>query len=196
VTFHWVALRGPGVSVTPEDARGMTATASLPWIDPYVAPETGLRCNRADIAVFAVRRGVPSAPAFLSVSFPANRTGQWRPDGQPTVIDYRVAADDGYVDPALHPDRDWRDTYRYDADGRLLGWRRERQGTTQDFTRHGLRVLEVDKAGRPLRAEQIAYPVVPRQGRAARVTEERLGRYRTYGYMDEHDQLGTLRSAG
>jgi hypothetical protein len=191
VRFLWRVLRGPGARVAALDADGTEAEATIPWTTPYAAPGTGLTTARVDVALFAETGGALSAPAFFSVAFPADRRGEWTADGRPLVVDHGPPDAKVYVDPALFPRRDWRDVYRYDGDGRLLGWTRERpDGARQAFTRHGLRVVAADGRGRPLRAEAVGYPGESHRDGRPRIVERGLGRFFEYAYADDADLLG------
>ena len=84
-----------------------------------------------------------SAPAILSWYFPPDATRSWQagPDGPPRLaaIDHRRPAA-GYVDPALFPAADWADDLHRDADGRLTGWTRRRDGRpAEEFDATGRR---------------------------------------------------------
>lgn len=59
----------------------------------------------------------------------ATRNWQAGPDGAPRLaaIDHRRPAA-AYVDPALFPAADWVDELHRDAEGRLTGWTRLRDG--------------------------------------------------------------------
>lgn len=188
---YWTVLRGPGVSVEPTGADG--ALVTVPWIEPYAAAPTGLQTARTDIMAVVERDGVFSAPAFFSVSFPPDRRVRFGSAGQPLAVEYRPPENAPYTDPALFPARLWRDRYRYDAAGHLLGWDRDGAGGPRSFTRHGLRVTETDGKGRPALAEAVDYPVRPRRGRAPVVEEVPSGPRFAYDYADAADMLGTPR---
>ncbi len=64
---------------------------------------------------------------------------------------------DNFVDQRLTVPKAWRDVYRYDAAGKLLGWARHDGKGPTDFTADGLLVLEKDRAGRPIRARTVRY---------------------------------------
>jgi len=62
-----------------------------------------------------------------------------------------------YVPPEISEPPAWRDVYRYDAKGNELGWTRYGSGAPVDFTAEGLKVLEKDAKGRPLKAQTVKY---------------------------------------
>ena len=83
-------------------------------------------------------------------------------------VDYADPAKAGvYADPLLYPRADWRDAYRYAADGTPLGWTRVRDGAETVFGPDGARAET--GAGGILR-----YPLVPRPDGTLAVEEQAL----------------------
>jgi hypothetical protein len=66
---------------------------------------------------------------------------------------------ENFVDQRLAVRKRWRDVYRYDASGALLGWVRYDGAKTSEFTPDGLLVLEKDARGRPIKARTVRYEV-------------------------------------
>jgi hypothetical protein len=64
---------------------------------------------------------------------------------------------DNFVDPRLATYKSWRDLYRYDAAGMLLGWTRLDGAGRTEYTADGHQVLETDPRGRPLKARSVRY---------------------------------------
>ena len=96
-----------------------------------------------------------SAPAILSVYFPDNQKRVYDEGGRVLSIDYTL---DNYVDPFLENPRNWRDDYRYDEKGKLLGWARSRkEDEKQQFSAEGHLVLESAKDGTPVRTVPVRY---------------------------------------
>jgi hypothetical protein len=62
-----------------------------------------------------------------------------------------------YVDHRLSAPKEWRDVYRHDPSGRLLGWTRYGGDRAVDFTAGGLAVRARDDRGRPTRARTVLY---------------------------------------
>jgi hypothetical protein len=62
-----------------------------------------------------------------------------------------------FVDPRLASPKSWRDVYRYDPQGDLLGWARWDGERKAEFTPDGLQVLETDTRGRCLKAAKVRY---------------------------------------
>lgn len=200
LAFHWRLLRGDPerVRIRRLDEAGTEVEITVGWHNGHIEvpgrPE--LSSNRVDIAVFADNGATLSAPAFLSVLFPGDQLREYETlsDGTRRVltIDY---ADPGqqkrYVDPALFPRREWRDSYDYDAASRLIGWTREQKGKpAESFTRHGLRVLSRDALGRPEKAEEMAYPIERNEQGLIDVMPAPTGRTYGYVYASEDDRLG------
>jgi len=174
--FHWRLLQGDPERVTIEPlGDGREARVTLDWHEPFrISEDNPLLSSRVDIGVFAHNGAHDSAPAILSVYFPPHEARRYEPGegGVPRIaaIDH-AARPEVYADPLLLPRADWRDDFRYDADGALTGWTRVRAGGTAEFTADGARVLERDAAGRPLRAERVGY-MLGRGPRGALVVEE------------------------
>jgi hypothetical protein len=115
-----------------------------------------------------------SAPAILSWYCPPeeSRTYAPGPDGPRILaIDHADPAKaETYVDPMLFARADWRDEFRYDADGRPAGWTRHRPGRDPEaFTAEGARLLT--RADGTETAEPVAYPL-DRDPEGALVVEE------------------------
>lgn len=68
-----------------------------------------------------------------------------------------------FVDQRLTAPRDWRDVYRYDARGTLLGWTRYDGVEAHEFTPEGHLIEEKDAEGRPVEARQVTYVQEPLQ---------------------------------
>ena len=64
-----------------------------------------------------------------------------------------------YADPMLMARADWRDDYRYAADGTPLGWTRTRGDLTEGFTPDGARILARAADGTPLAVETVGLPL-------------------------------------
>jgi hypothetical protein len=153
LAFDWVLLQGDPskVRIEPLDG-GARARVTIDWHEPFrISEENDQRTARVDIGLFASNGVHDSAPAILSWTFPAHETRVYEegPDtdggggGTRIVsVDYADPAKTGtYADPVLFPRAAWRDAYRYDADGRSLGWTRARQGEpSEDFAPDGTRL--------------------------------------------------------
>jgi hypothetical protein len=66
-----------------------------------------------------------------------------------------------FVDARLTTPKSWRDIYRHDDAGRLLGWTRYQGGTVSEFTPEGWLVVKMDDKGRPVVAKTVVYKQDP-----------------------------------
>jgi hypothetical protein len=156
--FRWVVLRGDGSRIEIEklEDKGSVVEVRVPWHDRRpVLPGSALESNRVDVGLFVGNGDHWSAPAILSVYFPDNQKRTFAEDGRIESIDYSI---DNYVDPFLENSRNWRDDYRYDDKGNLLGWTRFRKDEAeQQFSVDGYLVLEATKDGTPIRTVPVRY---------------------------------------
>ena len=187
--FHWRLLQGDParVRITPVDG-GARARIEVDWHEPRpISDENPVVSSRVDIGVFAWNGAHDSAPAILSVLFPAHETRRYEtgPDGAVRIalIDHADAAKAGaYADPMLFARADWRDAFRYAADGSPLGWIRTRPGREpESFAPDGARVLDAGPGGRPRTAEAVAYPLARTDDGRLVVEELSSGRWIHYG---------------
>ena len=172
--FDWRLLQGDPDKVTIEPLDGgARARVTLDWHEPFpISKDNPVKSSRVDIGVFANNGVHDSAPAILSWTFPSRETRVYAagPDGAPRIVsvDYADPAKAGvYADPLLYPRADWRDAYRYAADGTPLGWTRVRDGAETVFGPDGARAET--GAGGILR-----YPLVPRPDGTLAVEEQAL----------------------
>ena len=143
VVFIWRVLQGDPerVTIEPLDAEGRRTRLRVAWHDPWDEPrgldraaaqadEAPIRqFSRVDIGVFARRPGAsPSAPAFVTVAFPAHQIRRYAPgpDGEMQLVsvDYDAAGRGVYIDPALHWTASWIDRAVYESEEALSGWER------------------------------------------------------------------------
>lgn len=201
LTFRWSVLRGDKsrITVRPLNKAGSVAEIIIPWdagIQPVAGPNiTG---DRVEIGVFANNGKNWSAPAFISLLYPANEKRTYRSDDKIAEVDYDDPRyQERYVDPVLFPVREWRDAYIYDKSGRLLGWTRSRGNVISRFTRDGARVVDSDHLGRPLKAERVRYQFTRQPDGRLEVREVVTGTFVTYSYIDDNDFLGIpIQSSG
>ena len=144
--FVWQVLRGDAARTRIEllDDRGTRARITTTWQERGQVPgRSGLSSSRIDIGVFAETGPHDSMPALISILLPHHEARQYEagPDGRMRLEsrDFQNPTEI-YSDPALFPRANWRDSYRYAADGQLLGWEREDAGDRQQFDAQG-RVL-------------------------------------------------------
>ncbi len=171
--FEWRLLQGDPDKVRIEPLDGGRARVTIDWHEPFpISKDNPVKSSRVDIGVFANNGVHDSAPAILSWAFPSRETRVYAPgpDGAPRVVsvDYADPAKAGvYADPLLYPRSDWRDAYRYAADGTPLGWTRVRGGTETVFGPDGARA-ETGAGG------LLRYPLVPRPDGTLAVEERAL----------------------
>lgn len=75
-------------------------------------------------------------PKFLNVSFTPN-----------------------FVDQRITGRKEWRDIYRHDDAGKVIGWTRVDASGKKDYTAEGRLILEKDDKGRPTKARSVVYNV-------------------------------------
>lgn len=160
LSYRWFAVSGESkrIRIRPLLPSGAMATLEVDYPEAEKAGDPITR--RVDIACVAVRSdGTASAPAFVSLRRLANERRTYDAQGRIATIDYLSSLKEQiYEDPALTLIKSWRDDYRYDANGRSLGWKRTRQdGSEQHFDARGRRVVEVAPDGSPKRVVAVSY---------------------------------------
>ena len=193
--WHWRVLAGdPGkVSITPLDENGSRAEIVFDYQDRGpIAPGSEMLGSRADVGVFADNGDFLSAPAFISLCFPANEIRAYSPDGRILSVDGENGSK-RYADPAIFPARKWIDVFHYDSDKNLTGWTRTRGTRSEHFTRDGLLVETTDDLGRPLTARGVIFrPAVPAPGAAPELTQATTPHRWTFAYDSEADTTGHI----
>lgn len=136
--FHWVVLRGDParIAIAPQNAAGRIARIRINWQDATVADAvTGLSSTRIDIGVFADNGVSLSAPAMLSIDFPAyqNRKYVLENNGIMALSEMNYVQDpqDPYADPLLWPTAPWHDEFLRDVTGAVSLRRTFRNGKVQ-----------------------------------------------------------------
>lgn len=193
LTFHWSVIGGDNrIVITPLNKSGSIAEVVVPWQERRPGADWPIiSSDRVDVAVFANNGKNWSAPALLSLLFPANQRRIYRSDGRIAEVDYDPPEfRDRYVDPVVFPKQRWKDTYRYDDNGSFLGWVRTSGTERTAFTREGAQVLDVDALGRPTRAELLRYEIVRGSAASAEVNPVSTGTVLEYVYDGDADRLG------
>ncbi len=195
--FHWVLLRGDAASVEikPLDEAGNQAEITLTWQPRRpIAPDSEMESNRIDIGLFADNGVQLSAPAFFCVNTLDNEVRQYNEAGQIQSVVYTGAAEKGnYVDPAFDLPKSWKDDYRYDSHGALLGWTRTRGDQQEHFTADGALVEQRDDNDRPTVARTVGYVAEQKGPNQPPVLKQVLGTERLYyEYADAKDQRGRI----
>jgi hypothetical protein len=133
--FRWVLLSGDPdrVRIEPLDPSGVRARLVFDWHDaPFALRPGATPTARVAVAALAWNGAQWSAPATVSVAFPAHEHRRWEssPGNTPRLaeVDYAGDAGDYGVDPAIWWRAPWRDEAVRDGAGRLLAWRRHLDG--------------------------------------------------------------------
>lgn len=195
LTYTWVVLQGraDAITIKPLKDDGSVVELIVPWHERMkVAGNDSLETNRVDIGLF-VHNGVRhSAPAFITHYFLDSEQRTYNEQGRIQSVAYRSQSKGGnYSDPALHTPRDFVDVYRYDAQGRGLGWTRTRGEAAEEFTSHGLLIVDKDPEGRAKTAKKVTYVAVGKSRNEAPALEERPGdEVISYEYADKNDLIG------
>lgn len=140
VTYMWRLLQGnpDRIRITPVGDNGQQARISIAWHDPFDVQVTSaeghrqIQTSRVDIGLFASSGREQSAPAILSISFPAHQIrtyGRSNTGGlRLNSINYDALGRDTYYDPVVHWSAPWTDTAIVDTSGTLTEWRRAFSG--------------------------------------------------------------------
>jgi len=200
-TFIWVVLQGDKEKITikpltPNASRVEITVAYHGTYRPTLpdGSQSAMTTSRVDIGCFVKAGDYYSPPAIVSFGYLANEERVYRDDGLIQSVDYANRAH-RYADPALTLQKSWKDTYEYDAHGKLKGWRRTRGlgGVAERFTYAGHKVLATDNLNRPTRACAMQY--LPRlQGEnmpSTLSTAETVNQF-IYTYADDDDHIGTF----
>ncbi len=193
--WHWRVLAGnpEKIAIKLLDEAGSRAEIVIDYQERGpIAPGSEMLCSRADVGVFADNGDFISAPAFLSVCFPANEIRAYTPDGRIISFDGENGAKT-YADPALFPARKWIDIFHYDSEKNLTGWTRTRGTRSEHFTSDGLLVETTDDFGRTLTARSVIFrPAIPAPGAAPELIQS-LGPQRwTFAYDGDEDFTGKI----
>lgn len=194
LNYRWVVLQGnpDKVKITPENSRKDKVKIDVDWHEPFQnANRPDFKSTRVEIGVFAVTENGVSAPSFVTFLYPKHQDRKYNKSGQLVYIDHRHNKD-AYIDPQIYTRRDWRDDYRYDDNGRLVGWIRTRGSIKSEFTYHGAKIISKDTLGRATKAERIAYKYDRQNNGLMLVNEEPTGHYLNYEYLNGKDQRGIL----
>jgi len=168
LTYHWAVLRGDAarIQINKLNDSGSRVELRVPYHERGpVAPGSELESNRVDIGVFVRNDRYFSAPAFISFFYLDNEKRIYDPEHRIQSVDYTdPSVSRNYVDPLLDFVKDWRDEYRYAADGTLQGWTRIRGEQREEFTPDGRLVVEKDDQARPMKTALVRYEAKPGPG--------------------------------
>lgn len=190
--FRWVLLRGDpqAVEIKPLDEAGSRAEITLKWRPRRpIAEGSKMESNRVDIGLFALSGEQVSAPAFFCLTTLDNEDRKYDDNGRLLSITYTGAEEAGnYVDPAYDLPKSWRDDYRYDAAGHLLGWTRVRGENREQFSAQGLLSEKTDELGRCVVGRTVRYVAQQPKPNKPPILKQELGDARitvVYGGADD-----------
>lgn len=198
--LHWVLLQGDPalVTFTPNPTNSALMTVTVAHHTPFETPlgnRRRIQTARVDIGVIAETGTTFSLPAILSLAFLGNEQRTYGADGRILSIDY-TRGQAAYTDPLMSYTRNWKDLYRYDAEGRLTGWTRVRGLEEESFTAFGHRIVTRDARGRALLAHVVRY--LPRRIRVDDTNEGMPDLAQmddnltvSYRYASDADAVGT-----
>ena len=178
--YHWFVIQGDEIRIRilPRTDDGRVADIEIDYQGPTFGTSFGVQSSRADIALVADDGLFFSPPAFFTCFFLNNEVRRYSEDRRIISVDYASAAEN-YVDPQISLRKDWRDLYSYDADGRVSGWTRLREG--QDpvaYTASGERIAKLSPDGKPLETARPKYTpkvIETNDGPAPALVEEGTG---------------------
>ncbi len=172
LTFRWAVLRGKAeeIEIKKLNEAGSLVELRIPWHQRRpVWPGADISSNRVDIGAFASNGSEWSAPAFVSIYFPANEIRTYSTDGRLLSIDY---TNGNYADPLLCPSRNWRDERHYDDAGTLTGWTRFRGEKREEFTADGRLIVKPATDGQPAETKPVKYLRTGKTGEAASIEQQ------------------------
>ena len=117
--------------------------------DVQLADGIKMKSTRVDIGCFAVKDGIASVPAIVSIFYMPHEKREYGEDGLLKSVDYTKAQIPGWM-PQFCPKADFKDVFHWTKDREFIGWTRvSSNGKRTEFTREGLVVMTRDKLGRP-----------------------------------------------
>jgi hypothetical protein len=117
--------------------------------DVQLADGIKMKSTRVDIGCFAVKDGVASVPAIVSIFYMPAEKREYGEDGLLKSVDYTKPQISGWM-PDFCPKADFKDVFHWTKNGECAGWTRiSAEGKKTEFTREGLVIMTRDKLGRP-----------------------------------------------
>lgn len=198
LTWHWQVLRGDAeaIKIRPLNDEGSVAELIVPYhARRPIESGSPMQSNRVDIGVFVDNGTHYSAPGFVTFFSLDNEKRVYNDKQQIESVDYSDhAAGGNYSDPLVALPKAWRDEYRYDEAGQLIGWTRHRGDATEEFTADGALVTQRDDQGRALQARTVRYAAKPRNKQPPLLEQMLADEILTYAYASADDQVGKLTS--
>jgi hypothetical protein len=197
LTYRWKVLSGDAeqVMIRPLDPSGKVVELTIPYMPQHpILPGSSLNSNRIEIGAFVHNGHHYSAPAFVTYFSLNNEERVYDEVGTIQQVTYRGGTDKGnYVDPMVDAPKSWRDEYRYNDQGQMVGWTRHIQDRQDEFTWQGLLVTERDSQGRAIEGAVVQYYPVPLETRPLmRLDYRPTDRKIKIQYQNEADQRGEL----
>ena len=155
-------------ALAAEPAGQAGRPASRPFPDDLKPGQGGL---------MAYRRGrieQLNVAILQSAVYPGLLEWRWRPN---------------FVSPRIATPRTWRDVYRYDPNGHLIGWTRHRGDKTEQFAASGALVIKADKLGRALVAQTVRYLRDPKTRSLKQQPGDMIYHYT---YSSDKDMIGRI----
>ena len=201
LSFHWSVLRGKGDQITIKplnDAKSVVEIV-IPYHERFAfeagPPAANIETNRVDIGCFAHNGDYYSAPAFVTCFFLDNEKREYDEQKRIKVMDYGdPAKSKNYVDPLVDLPRHWRDEYRYDEKGSLLGWTRKFGDKLEEYNADGLLVTKRDDAGRVMEARTVRYLAKQEPNQAAKLERQAGDEVVIYEYASADDRVGKVKA--
>jgi hypothetical protein len=197
LTYRWAVLQGrpDDIQIKSLKADGSLVELRVKWHARFpIGPDSMMESNRIDVGAFVHNGKYWSAPGIVSIYCLDNEERAYDSAGQIEAVTYRSQPQGGnYADPAVHTPRDWRDEYRYDDQGQLLGWTRLRRDYPEEFTAGGHLVLEKDEFGRPSKVKKVSYVArAAKPGQAQALEQIADPAEWAYEYASAEDQIGRI----
>jgi hypothetical protein len=197
LAFRWTVLQGrpEDVQIKPLKPDGSLVELRVKWHTRFpVSAESKMETNRIDVGAFVHNGKYWSAPGIVSILCLDDEERTYNAAGRIESVVYRSQSQGGnYADPAIHTPRDWRDEYRHDDQGRLLGWTRIRGEAREEFTAGGHLVVEKDESGRPRKVKKVSYAArVARPGQAPLLEQIADPVEWGYEYAAPDDRIGRM----
>jgi len=198
--YQWVVLSGDRdrIQINKRNEEGSEVELIIPWHDRRpVAGQPGMSTDRVEIGVFVGNGKHYSAPAFINFLYPPNQKRHYNDKKQIVSIEHHdPALANRYVEPRLFSKRDWSDTYRYDENSRLIGWRRKQGKWLSNYTRDGAKIIAWDDQDRATRARSIHYKIAADKQGITKTIEFPGEKVLTYQYAGTKDRIGLVRVEG
>ena len=156
-SFTWRVVHGDASAVRIQPPGGESEATPENGFAQITIDRRNIK-KRIDVACFAKTAGTEwGAPSIISFYPIPQEARTYLSDGRIDSIDYSNP-EGVYSDPSVALPRHWKDTYSYDAAGKMLGWTRSYNGKdVASFTAAGDRIVERHADGTPSKAVHVRY---------------------------------------